>query len=246
MSELLRHVLSIDEYQQFVVASRHNDQTDEAYANFLDGEFMETFTQHGPGSLLLMPGIQFAETDELKAQRYHMADEMGDILWFATDKVAQLGQSASELCLQALQHHAPEATGPLSTFTDIEQAVITHAENIRIPNKMGMTYPDLPEHFKMTNLVENPYYLMVRTAFRVSRSLRQGKEDLSPPTATVLEPISDISQALGDYLNVLAYVARARLGIGIENIARFNMDKLKHRDNYGKAKDIQFDDSYAQ
>src|SRR6266496_196672 len=79
---------SIDEYQQFVESTRREDipgqpWTDE-YAHQVDAEHLELMFQHGPAMEFLLFPDAFAHYKE-SGLHYRIADELGDLLWFATD-----------------------------------------------------------------------------------------------------------------------------------------------------------------
>lgn len=249
MSErLLSHYPSFEEYNHFVVSTRFvkspgSDWRD-GHAAFIDAEMMEFLNQHGPGSLLLMPeeaGIDYRNAPD--TLRFPMADEEGDGVWFTFDILDRMGKQPADVCTQALQLHVPDAP-PITNFADLEEQAVRYADNIKVINKLGLS-GEVDPSIAYTSLRKHPNYVLLRTGTRLSRSLDQGRNDLPPYIATELEPVQEIGQAAGNYLLVLAYVAKARLGISIQDIVRFNMAKLRHRIAYGKENDIHFDASWV-
>lgn len=102
-------------------------------------------------------------------------------------------------------------------------------------------FPDANDFVRYTSLADQPYYMLIRTLSRLSRALNPDLHDAFPPTATVLEPVQNMTDAIGDFVLSMAYVAKDCLGIPFKDIARFNMAKLLHREQFGKENDITFD-----
>jgi len=242
--------LSLDEYSHFVAHSRvkaaREDWQDEA-ADFITGEHIEFLTQHGPGALLLFPtGIEISHGEDRDALRYHMADEMGDMLWFVTDVANRMNVRLQDVSCDSLSAQLGHEVQSPQTFADIQKLAIEHATDISVPNKLGMLFPEADKARRTTSLAQHPNYVLDRITHRLVRGPDQGKNDLSPPTATELEPIQDLSRSLGTYLLTVAFVAKDRLGIDLEDVARFNIAKLQNRAQYGKANDIHFDQTYVR
>jgi hypothetical protein len=92
----------------------------------------------------------------------------------------------------------------------------------------------MPEQWRYTTLFESPDYHLSRATFRLTRSLTNGKHDVAPYTASMMEPIVNPRLAVGDYINTVVYAAR-RIEVDIEEIARANIDKLVGREINGKS-----------
>lgn len=92
MFEVFPTQLTTTNYEAFVTASRYEvpQEADwqEAYSQKLSGELMEFLIQHGNGSVLLMLKnlVSLEPVEGYDELRFHMGDEMGDLLWFTTDK----------------------------------------------------------------------------------------------------------------------------------------------------------------
>lgn len=252
MTEYRTHSpLGFSAYGEFVTSSRFKDEEalnwKGVYADFVESELMEFLTQHGPGSLLLLPEecgeIHLETPDDI---RFHMADEMGDSVWFSFDIAERIGENPMAVCENALRLHVPEWDSRITTFAELEACAVEVADDIKVINKLGLLYGTNSAYrtTHLTSLKQHPHYLLMRTGQRLARSLNEGRNDLAPFNATELESLRDTSQALGDYLLVLTYIAKARLNIPMQDIARFNIAKLSHRKMYGKENDIHFDQTY--
>lgn len=247
----MKETLGLESYTSHVVEGRflakktHNWQSESAV--LLNGELVEMLIQHGVGALLLLPE-EFGDREAYGTQelRHGMLDEMGDVTWFCFDVAESLGINVSEACQKALKSHVPEFSGKIHNFSDLEAAVMDNADKIRILNKMGMYLPKASDDIRYTTLAIHPQYLLLRTGTRLTRALEGGQRSGGPPTASDLEPVSDLEHTIGDYLLVLTYIAKARLGASMEDVAQFNIAKLSHRAVHGKANDIHFTDWYQQ
>ena len=240
--------LTINDYQRFVVDSRFSEKADgwrSQTADYLGSEQLEFLTQHGHGFKLIMSdemsewmGIDRSEAPvEL---RYGMADEMGDSLWFIFDAADALGVSVPDAVAMAIKAHVPGLETGVSNFTDIESLAIEHAEKIEVLSKGNILgfLKDKP------SLKRSPDVVFHRFVARFGRALDKQKFDgvAGPPTALMFEAIPEFDQAIGDMMLAFAYIAKDRLGVPFEEIARFNKRKLEHRERFGKEHDIHFGD----
>lgn len=252
MSEFLNNRdLSLETYSISVAMSRFDDREDPNWkttsADYLRGEFLEIMGQHGPGMLLMFPDGQPIPLlqDEIEPLIYKMADEMGDSLWFCFDIADKARIHLPGAVMQSIRKVSPGVAEPAATFKDIEAAAIKHASDIKVITKGGLMFRDsLDEDQRYRALRQNPSYLYNRALSRLIKSLHD--EPAVIPSATDLEPMAPLPDALGDYLLVSAYVARRSLGVGLEAVAQFNMDKLSHRQKYGKSQDLEFADWFKQ
>ena len=110
--------LTLDTYQAYVAESRYSETTGEPwerrYARLFGLEQLEFLNQHGAGLPLLLPDeFGMPGPEETKDLRYHMADELSDMGWFATDAVDRTGQRLADVCQQALRRYG-RAGGRLS------------------------------------------------------------------------------------------------------------------------------------
>ncbi len=244
MSEIIKQRPNILDYQTFVASSRTKGIDDEnwknIYSTLLKDELLEVFYQHGNGSKLLMPSGWFRseEKNEDDEINYHMADELGDILWFSSDCAIRLGFSVIDACKKSVLVNNLTANQPVLSFMDIETAALLNAKKIRVPNNSGLMLQNIPEEFRITSLSDNPFYVFIRLISRLGKILNNGQVDSGPSTATDFEPIQDAAEVIGSIIFSISYIAKNRLGISIEDIARFNIAKLKNRQSYGKENDI--------
>jgi hypothetical protein len=250
MSERFTPKIDILGYQEFVAETRNKflDQYNwqDIYSDLIGDELMEVLYQHGTGSVLMMPiNWDIPTLDSVNGDlRFHMADEMGDLLWFATDAADRLGVSVDEACKKSLLVNDINTNDPVISFEDIERVSLSSAEKISVPNKASLYFKNIPDELRKTSLVDNPNYVFIRYVNRLIRSLADHQYSLGPPTATELEPIQDISSTIGTLIFTMAYISKERLGISINDIARFNMAKLEHRKQYGKENDLVFGVSF--
>jgi hypothetical protein len=252
MTELLtRSPLGFNEYGEFVRSSRHNNDDPgwrDVYADYVEAELVEFLEQHGPGSVLLLPeeceGI-YSDVD-LDDLRLKMGDEMGDSVWFCIDGALRIGKDPMVACEEALRSHVPDSNPQITTFAELETHAVEAADDIKVMNLLGVLAETDEVHpsLHLTSLKQNPHYLLQRMGRRLVRSLHEGRGDTHPLSETELEPIVETSRAIGNYLLVLAYIAKTRLNIPMESIVRFNVAKLSHRRVHGKGNDISFDQSH--
>lgn len=238
---LFEEPVSFAAYSEFVESERHNNEpyTDDLNAQraaLLQGEQMEFLFQHGPGGVLLLPGAFEGHriTDAYPELSNDMADEASDMLWFDFDVAAQNGLDIGGICLRALKTHTHTRVREIADFVSLQQAVLDNAEKIKVINKLGLANPQMPEEVKYTPITRNPYYVFDRIHNRLIRALTQPEPNYETPTATDLEPEIELPKALGDHINALAYVCKIKLGRDIDEVARYNVYKLRHRKKFGK------------
>lgn len=243
--QILKPPLKFDEYTRFVESSRFAEISDtdwrEKYAAYIEGEYFELLMQHGHGMFVLLPdSFGFDRSGVPDELCYHMADEMGDSLWFTTDIAERAGTSVQDCVAAALAHRGIEVDTPVDSFAALEKVAFENAGLISVINKRGIYFGGPGT----TSLGINPQYVHMRTSARLSRALAQERYDdistIGPLSATSLEDVVDLSVAIGDFLLAQAFCAKDRMGIPIEDIARFNMAKLKYRRIHGKENDFKF------
>ena len=231
------------DYQNFVTGARFESEGDwkNAYGDFIVGEAVEFLDQHGPGLLYLMPTREYLPPPD-EAIRFGMADEAGDTLWFITDAAARWGFSLADATKTTLG----DSGQSLADFANLRAAAHGKAESMRVITKAGLELGDhLPDHLKYRTLADNPGYIMNRMCNRLVRLLKQDAAVPGPALASDLEPMTeDPQQAIGEYLLALTYTLDECLDIKIEDVARFNIAKLIHRQQHGKANDIHFDSGW--
>ncbi|TAH35186.1 hypothetical protein EYC59_02580 [Candidatus Saccharibacteria bacterium] len=231
--------LSFEAYENFVETVRNPDPPEFNWrkdrAKRVGDELLEVLVQHGDGLNLLLPSI--VPVAKPKPGLVHkMADELGDSCWFITDATLRAQLSLSDVTTAALQRHVGSKVEEISTFRELDIQSVNHAATIAVPNKYGLS----------TYLGNNPSYLLMRTQERLIRSLNPDSRITGgPPTATYLEGVTELPQALGDACLALSFIASARLGVSLEAVARFNMRKLTHRQAHGKENDLSFTDFLA-
>lgn len=252
MSEKLpRPALNLDTYQDFVVSvqdpARYGDNWRDQFASYLEEETIEFLTDHGPsGSLFLMPSevsivTKPQENKRFDEQRYKIASELGDMLWYGTAIVARSGGDLALVCHQSLVSDVTESSArTIKTFSDLQEEVTGSSEQVSVTSALSHYLAESGDGRKHTSFEMNPYYVLLRTTRRLTRSLQQGKKDLSPPGITELEPVQSLKLSAGNYINTLTLIAAFRLGVDIEDIARFNMKKLEYRALHGKQNDLLF------
>ncbi len=208
------------------------------YAERLTDETKEFGFQHGPGLLLLSPAYMvpdYAVEDE--SLQEGMADELGDKLYFAAHLARHIGIPLKRIAANALGKHTDTQYTGIETFSDLQTTVMANAHKISIPNELsyGMLsfinddQPHIDAPFTKTTLQDNPLFVLMRFTNRLVDSL-----DPSTRDRAAVEPTVDTTTALGDYVNALTYVAKARLGKNIEDIALATKAKSEHRKKYGK------------
>jgi len=243
MSDILfSDSISLEAYKEFVITERRNDEPlvsdwDTQRADLIITESLEFMCQHGSGNLLLLPHQLGGEklVEKLVELKNAMAGELGDMLWFDFDIAANHGLDPGQLCVDALKTHVDTTPDECRTFGDVQSLVMEHADTIKVMNKRGLLNPELPKQDKYVTLDDDPFYIFMRMQLRLIRTLKQESTTLGPLSAAELEPLQELNIAVGDHILVLAYLSKARLGWNIEDIARYNVYKLRHRKIFGKS-----------
>lgn len=243
--------LELDDYQRFVASTRRPDTYEglwqNAYSKYIASEQLEFLIQHGVGALLLLPrSYEYPEPESGDELRYNLADEAGDLLWFGFDIADRLEFSAADLCTNGLRSYTSSISPAITSFAELEENIMRSAQKVKVINKIGLLFADANPDHADTALADNPNYVFMRAGQRLRRSLDQGERDLAPPSATELEPIQPVAESVALFILTLAYIAKDRLGVSIEDIARFNMAKLAHRQQFGKANDIKFSPAFIR
>jgi len=246
MSETeLKPASTLDEYSRSVAETwrkeGHNAITwRDDYAGLIKGEFGELLHQHGT-MYIFLDSLSKIDTSEGRkrffadnqAQYDGLVEELGDLLWFSFRTAAEIEIDPKEASQQALSRYTQQAYVPFQTFEEIEEQVVKDARAIAVPSKYGLRHPEeLPENF--VDLTESPQYVIMRLVFRLARALEEGKSDTPPYTASMMEPIPELSQSIGDCINIVAYVSRQILELPTEEVARRNIEKLRKRALNGK------------
>lgn len=259
MSERLDDdVTNVESYQRFVSVVRNKNLGEDwrvKSAEYLSGEMVEALTQHGglEAARLFLPSSfipDYQPNDITPEVRYAIADELGDSLWFTVDCLDRVQGKVTTACEQALESFGVSVENPIHTFSDLQQVVIKNADKIRYINKAGLMVgrddiATAPDHF-VTTLPQNPLLHLTRTNRRLARSLEEGKKDIAPyASGADLEPVSHVPLAAGQHLLTIAWLAQERLGVSMNGIASFNVEKLLHRQIHGKENDIHFNESYV-
>lgn len=229
----------IDQFQSDVVATRrggHPEDWENGYYTLINDEWAEFVSQHGNVMGLLLPHVdrqkELAADPELLAG---VKEEIGDLLWFDVSAAALLGKDTKTLCAEALKSHTGK-TIVIESLDDLQAAVRANAHKIEVMTKRGMYRPGSPREQRFVSLFGSPYYLFNRTTFRLTRALTGGQHDVAPYTASMMEPVSNLEQAIGDHINTLAYIAHL-MGLGLEEVARSNIEKNHQRltESYSKS-----------
>ena len=231
--------LSPEEYQQFVASSQFDlgEEWKPQYAAWIRSETIEFLAQHGPGALLVMPERFDIDTERVHDQypelREQMLDELSDLVWFGFSVAERTGIKAIDACRYSLSQNGVRLEESAHDFSTLSEAVCQNADKIRVPNKITALFPEASESLKTTGLNENPFYVLQRTAARLSRIL-DDEQTGTLPTMTDLEEPTEITHAIGDYLNTMAYIAAVQLDSDIQTVAEINTAKLKQRQIHGK------------
>lgn len=241
MSELLKGMpVSLDAYQHFVASTQFDMgmEWEPKYADWIRSESMEFLTQHGPGALLVMPdSFELDKTDvhhQFPELRDQMLDELGDLVWFGFSVAERNGINAMDASKHALTNHGVSVEQPLDSFEGLSELVIRRAGDIGVANKISVLIPEADEVLKTTHLDENPFYVLQRTVARLCRALNDTSHEGILPSMTDLEAPTEITQAIGDYLNTLAYIASVHLEADIQSAVTINIAKLQKRQIHGK------------
>lgn len=241
MSEFLdSSPVSPDAYQHFVASTQFDlgAEWEPQYADWIRSESMEFLGQHGPGALLVMPDSFELDRPDVHHRfpelRNQMLDELGDLVWFGFSVAERNGIKAMDASKHALTNHGVSVDQPLDSFDDLSELVRRRAGDIGVANKISVLMPEADEAIKTTHLNENPFYVLQRTVARLCRALNDTSHEGILPSMTDLEAPTEIMQAIGDYLNVLAYIASVHLDADLRSAVSINMAKLQRRQIHGK------------
>jgi hypothetical protein len=229
MSEIAQESpYSLDDFQACVAMTRNDPVTPDwqrTYAEYIRGEMLEAFFQHGPGLLLLSsPSFDVQKYIEKPAElQDEVQEEFGDMLWFGFAVANQYGIHARDACERSFMRHTDEVVS-VASFTDLQRLAAHHAGKISVPNKFGTT----------TSLEDNPHYALTRIVNRLTRTMDPHAPASRIPTATESEAVVPLPNALGDYLNATAFVISSCTGWDLEDAALFNIQKLTERQAWGK------------
>lgn len=232
--------LSIEDYERLVDETWRQEESSEDwhthYADLIKKEFMEMQFQHGPG-IIFLSSLKHAAGQEARdviiaedKEAYDgLIEELGDLLWFSFRTAAEAKLDPKEASALALTTYTGERHPAFQSFAQIQEAVSKHATVIGVPSKHALRYGEPPLKANTIVLANIPDYVFMRMVFRLARSLEQGRKDVGPFTASMLEPVPELAQSIGDCINVASYLAHDVLGIDIEEVARRNIDKLQKR-----------------
>jgi NTP pyrophosphatase (non-canonical NTP hydrolase) len=232
---------SLSQYEVDVLTTRRDPPSAEwqdEYYEFIQGEYGELIGQHGP---VLTMFLRRANQEELVKENPDilegLKEELGDLLWFDVSAAELLGQDPAKLCSDALKAHTGKKY-TLTSFGELQKTVSNNAHLITVLTKWGIYHPEAPDEQKRTSFLESPFYVFNRFNFRLTRALSKEKFDTIPLTASQMEPISTLELALGGHINALAYIAHLA-GIDMDDVARSNIEKLRHRAIHGKKSEAE-------
>lgn len=225
--------ISLDSYQNFVQVERKPNETfedawDAKRADDVLAEGYEFLYQHGPGMELLVAGPDWPHEYEQRFPelRNNMIDELGDMLWFDFDIINHHAFDPSDVTSRALQSHT-NSNQQFTNFADLQKAVTENAQKIQLPESYSLFASR--DNEKGTSLADHPGYVLSRMQVRLVTALRQ--QGVNPSQ----ESNDELALALGDHINALAYISASKLGMDVNDVARYNVYKLRHRKKFGKA-----------
>lgn len=236
---LVCQIDTLNEYQEAAIMLRR-DKPDgdwrEERANLLLGETFEFLGQHGNTLPALMPGFvtEGSQVHMLPDEsRLGAADEAGDMLWFCTDIAARAGHRLNDACNSALNKHGIAAGD--GTLRGIGRIATTKAPLITVPTKLSLTNRNVPAELASVTLDQNPLSVLLRMALRTVKSVSPDIFTEGPqPMIIDFERPQPADVSIGELVLALSYVSTELFGVPIEQVARFNVAKLRSRQAFGK------------
>lgn len=168
--------------------------------------------------------------------KHDVSDELSDILWFCFDvaahnKVDVGTASASSLTMRTGEPHtAPES------FEALQDSVMQNADNILF--KVGSN------RSKEVSIAASPLQTFASALLNLTTALQYG---IAEPVTEVNVPDAEkisLETAIGDFINVIVYVAKDRLDLDVNALAKYNVFKLRQRKLYGKQAGNKFSEFF--
>lgn len=238
---------TFEDYQTQAAELRRNSITEgwqATNAAILTEEALETIYQHG-SLAVFTPGQAFGPAVQPPPSvRFETADEMGDVLWALADSATRAEIGLSNAAGVALEKHIGERH-PVSTFSELGSFAIQHAHSITVPTKNALTLKSTNIPLQIS-LQDNPFAVYGRVLSRVLKSLHPEQQNGGSPTAIDFEEPQELSVSIGEALLALAFISEGRLQIPPSLIATWNIAKLTHRREHGKANDLDPNVYFAQ
>jgi hypothetical protein len=242
----------MDAYQDNVRESRFEGGTPDwqgQYAGYIIDEQLECLTQHGVGSHLLLPRAWWQHMkahavmllgQEPRPLQDKMADEMGDLLWFATDIEDRCDMSVTKACEQALERYVPGQVFNINGFEDLDKVVMENADAIRMPGRYASYDAAIESYTDYVSVVDHPALVYLRFGEQVTQALRVAERSQKEFGEVSSDELEKICNTTAELVLAMTYIAHDRLETDIETIADFNKEKLRNRREYGKENDINF------
>ncbi len=238
--------MSFSDYQKGVDETWRHQEADPdwglEYGTLIRGEFLEFNSQHGITPDLLRQ-LGRAESDEEKKRilvknQAHVdggIEEIGDLLWFSFRSAMNLGIDPGKAAAKALGTYSGIDHLGFKSFTELQRVVSELAERVQVPSKSALRYPSrLQNSANWVSLTDQPLYVTLRMISRLSRALEEGQMDIGPYSASLLETLPEVEDAVGDCLIVCAYLSHDILSVSLEETASRNLHKLQNRKSNGK------------
>jgi len=233
---LSEHPVSLDSYQAFVLEERaaeaiiDGDRWNEDRADLINKEAKEFMGQHGPGGVLLVPQIYSDKlsgfTQEYPDITNDMADELSDLLWYSFDVAVHNNIDPGAASAHAIEAHTGESQEAPTSFESMQQQIMERADAIKFNVASDSPYE--------ISVVDSPLQAFAIAHLNLMTALQTNTD--SPVTEINAEGSKDVplDVAIGEYINILAYIAKDRLNWDVKEIARYSAFKLRQRKKYGK------------
>lgn len=234
-------ITTLDQYQEFAAALRRNpSQTgwEELNGEIGADEGLEVLVQHGDPMAVLAP-LPFWAPKRMHSMeppaRFGIAEEIGDVLWFASDTAERSGIPLSTAVASALHRHNISAEPP-TTFTQLGQLAQAHAKQLTVATTLGLFGSEIRPEPHTVSLQENPYLVYGRTILRTIKSIRPDLLSIGQRRTIDSEPALPVAEAVGELTIATAFVSEERLKVPVSLIAQYNIEKLQDRASRGKGK----------
>lgn len=234
-------IATLDEYQELAASLRRNTTQngwEELNGKIGADEGFEVFMQHGDVMAVLAPS-SFWTPERIQSMkppaRFGMAEEIGDVLWFASDTAQRSNISLTDAVASALHRHNISAE-PHTTFTQLGQLAQTHASQLTVTTTLGFFGRETRPEPHTVSLHENPYLIYGRTILRTIKSINPDLTCIGQRRAIDSETPLPIAEAVGELIIATAFVSEERLEVPVSLIAQYNIEKLQDRALRGKGK----------
>ena len=168
-----------------------------------------------------------------------IAKEFGDVLWYTSEHQTRAGITLDSLALSAIKRHTGYSLAPDSLrIVEFDLIASRFAQNYTVidhkEKHVPQTNTKLPEVLKRSlieiTVASRPGYVLQRVLNRLLANIDYDRWNIPGAASNVdFDPPEDLENAASDMLWVMSVVGQNKLGYGLNDIARMNLDKVLRR-----------------